>query len=95
MVLARAAENAAKASPALADAEVRLDQHDDGWVLNAVYTMAWSADPVAAMALVEQRLIPDLEEVLGVPFVQRHVRFAVASGSALEPRGRSASLVSL
>ena len=97
IVLARAAENAARASTALADAEVRLERHDDGWVLHAVYTVAGSSTTVAAMALVEQRLIPDLEEVLGGAFVQRHIRFAVESGSAsrLHRIPESASLVSL
>lgn len=80
-LVARASVNAAKAHPALADASVRVEEDSDGLVLHAVYTMTGTANPVTVMALVEDRLIPDMEKLLDASFVQRHVRFAVEAAA--------------
>ena len=84
-VIARAAENAATSHPTVSAAGVRISGSAKEPVLYAKYTLRSDADAVEAMELVEQRLIPDMETVLGVSFARRHVRFDVSAPVKQDP----------
>ncbi len=84
-VIARAAENAATSHPTVSAAGVRISGSAKEPVLYAKYTLRSDADAVEAMELVEQRLIPDMETVLGVGFTRRHVRFDVSAPAKQDP----------
>ncbi|MFJ3959196.1 hypothetical protein [Arthrobacter sp. NPDC090010] len=84
-VIAKAAESAATSHPTVSAAGVRIGGSAKEPVLYAKYTLRSDADPVEAMRLVEDRLIPDMETVLGTSFVRRHVRFDVSAPARQDP----------
>lgn len=89
-VIARAAQDAAEGHAVFNGARLRISGSSEAPVLYARYTLRADADAVEAMALVDERLVPDLEAGLGTAFVRRHVRFDVT-----EPQRHDAKHIDL
>jgi len=75
-VIARAAESAAQTQPEIVDANVQIGGSATQPVLYARFTLRADAPANRGIELVNGRVIPDLETVLGVPFAHKHVSFS-------------------
>ncbi|TAP28564.1 hypothetical protein [Arthrobacter sp. S41] len=75
-VIARAAESAAQTQPEIVDANVQIGGSATQPVLYARFTLRADAPANRGIELVNGRVIPDLEMVLGVPFAHKHVSFS-------------------
>jgi len=75
-VIAKAVETAAQTQPEIVDANVRIGGNATEPVLYARFTLRADAPANRGIDLVNERVIPDLEMVLGVPFASKHVSFS-------------------
>ncbi|MNW67743.1 hypothetical protein D3C74_463790 [compost metagenome] len=75
-VIAKAAETAAQTQPEIVDANVQIGGSATEPVLYARFTLRADAPANRGIELVNDRVIPDLEMVLGAPFASKHVSFS-------------------
>lgn len=75
-VIAKAAETAAQTQPEIVDANVQIGGNATEPVLYARFTLRADAPANRGIELVNDRVIPDLEMVLGAPFASKHVSFS-------------------
>lgn len=75
-VIAKAAETAAQTQPEIVDANVQIGGNATEPVLYARFTLRADALAKRGIELVNDRVIPDLEMVLGTPFASKHVSFS-------------------
>lgn len=75
-VIAKAVETAAQTQPEIVDANVQIGGNATEPVLYARFTLRADAPANRGIELVSERVIPDLETVLGVPLYRKHVSFS-------------------
>jgi len=75
-VIAKAVETAAQTQPEIVDANVQIGGSATEPVLYARFTLRADTPANRGIDLVNQRVIPDLEMVLGAPFASKHVSFS-------------------
>lgn len=71
--ISQAAQDAAQRSPQISNAEIRISGSAQSPVLHARYTLRLEAQPLDGMNLIREILIPDMEQVLGTNFAQKHI----------------------
>jgi len=75
-VIAKAVETAAQTQPEIVDANVQIGGSATEPVLYARFTLRADTPATRGVDLVNERVIPDLEMVLGAPFASKHVSFS-------------------
>ncbi|MGH3652958.1 hypothetical protein [Glutamicibacter sp.] len=75
-VIAKAAETAARTQPEIVDANVRIGGNAAEPVFYARFTLRADAPANRGIELVNGRVVPDLEMVLGVSFSRKHISFS-------------------
>ncbi len=71
--IARAAQQAARHSSEISEAEIRISGKAQHPVLYARYTLRVESRALDGMNLIRETLIPDLEQALGSQFVEKHI----------------------
>lgn len=84
-VIARAAQEAAEHSGVITTARIRVSGSADAPTLYAAFTVRSDRPLVAALNLINQRIVPDMETVIGTEFRAKHIKYDIGGVQTKQP----------